>query len=342
MTRLGKRSLTKAVLLTMAIASTVLVGIPRSLAAEASSPTMGDGGKVRLLYYATGTNAFQPPVIQKFGLDKKYGFEIVPVQTANPQTMTTAIQTGGGDIGMFGWNDIARMRNAGVKIIGIAPFLAFGVDFIVLPINSPIKTFADLKGKRVGAPSLTSINTIAMRALAKNKYNFDLLTDSNMQAGSPTLLWGLLDQGQLDASEIFNSLTPAMLATGKYRSLMNIKSVIDQLGLPDTPYLLYGANTDFVAAHPGDIRAFVAANSDAVDILDKDDSVWVEPAQAFNMTGAALASFRAEARADMRTKFTPHTEDDIRATFNLLLQTAGPDIMGMNTLPSGFMTLEYQ
>jgi hypothetical protein len=36
--------------------------------------TRGDGGKMRLLYMPSGTNAFLPFVIQKLGLDRKYGF----------------------------------------------------------------------------------------------------------------------------------------------------------------------------------------------------------------------------------------------------------------------------
>ncbi len=323
-----------------AVSALLAVG---AVSARAAEPAVkGDGGKVRLLYYPSGTNAFPAAIIPKLGLDKKYGFEIVPVPTASPATMATAIQSGAGDIGMFGWNDTARMRNAGVKIIGVAPFLTFGADFIVVLKDSPIKTYADLKGKKVGVPSRVSINTIAMRAIAEQKYHFDLMKDSSMQDGAPTLLWALLEQGQLDASEIFNSVVPSMMVTGKFRILTNIKAIVDQLGLPETPYLFYSADETFAKAHPDNVRAFLAANAESIEIMRKDDDVWVEPAKPFNMTPEALASFRAEARADLQTKFKATTEADLRKTFDLLLATAGADAMGMSVLPAGFMTLDYQ
>ncbi len=301
-----------------------------------------DGGTIRLLYNIPGTNSFPPYVIQKYALDKKHGFTLEAIPTANTQSAVIAMQSGGAEIALFGWNDIARIRSAGVKIVGIAPFLAFGVDFIVVPTDSPIKDFGDLKGKKIGVSGITAINTIAMAALAKSKYHFDLAKDATLQAGAPALLQGLLEQGQVDASGIFNSVAPSMVATGKFRILTNIKGITEQLGLPDTPYLLYVADTDYAAAHPDNVKAFVAAYRDSVQVLETDDAPWLDHGKELQMSPEVVALFSAEARADLRTTFAPNTEADIRKTFDLLLATAGAEAMGMSALPSGFMTLDYQ
>jgi NitT/TauT family transport system substrate-binding protein len=311
--------------------------------ARADTPAIhGDGGKVRLMYNPPGTNSFPPWVIQHFALDKKYGFELVPIPTATTASMATAFQAGGTDIGMFGWNDIARIKNGGVDVVGIAPFLAFGADFIVLPKNSPIRNLGDLKGKKVGVSGVTAINTIAMEALARQKYGYDLLKDCTLQEGAPPLLWALLDQGQLDATGEFNSVEPAMIATGKFRPLTNIKGIIDQLGLPDTPYLLYTADVGYAAAHPDNVKAFLAAYRESVQILETNDQPWLDHGHELQMSDDVIAIFRAEARADLRTKFTPTTKDDINKVFAMLLATAGTDAMGMSALRQDFMTVEYQ
>src|SRR5882757_2357541 len=59
----------------------------------------GDGGKLRLLDNPAGTNAFARYTMQKFKLDKKYGFELQLVPIGTTQAGITAIQAGGADVG---------------------------------------------------------------------------------------------------------------------------------------------------------------------------------------------------------------------------------------------------
>lgn len=324
------------------VALTVLMVGATAVKADDTPIVKGDGGKIRLMYNPAGTNSYPPYAIQKFGLDKKHGFELVSIPSATTQSMVTGFQSSGTDIGMFGWNDLVRAKNGGVAVVGIAPFLAFGVDPVIVQKDSPLQNIGELKGKKVGVIGMQGINTLAMEALARQKYHFDLMKESYLQSGAPPLLWALLDQGQLDATLEFNSLEPAMLATGKFRQLTSVKDITNELGLPDTPYLLYVADTGYAAAHPQNVKAFLAAYRDAVDILKTNDQPWSEHGKEQQMSDAVIAIFRDEARADMMTTFTPTTKADITKVFTMLLETAGPDAMGMTELRPDFMTLDYQ
>jgi NitT/TauT family transport system substrate-binding protein len=335
---------------------TEIMGKPRSMAATfaaiglliaavpqpSQAEIRGDGGKMRLLYSLSGTNSFPPFVIQKFGLDKKYGFELQGVPQATTQAGITAIQAGGAELGTFGWNDIQRMRNAGIKVIGVGPFLRWGADFSVVPVNSAIQNFGDLRGKKYGVTARTTLNYILERALTRKIYQFDLEKDATIVEGAPSLLWGLAEQGQLDATEMFNSLTPAMITTGKFRVLAKVSDLVHQLGLPDTPFLLYTVEANYAATHPSNVKAFLAAYRDAVEILRTDDAVWLERGKEMKMSEEAAVLFRKEARTDVWTKFAPDTETNIRKTFHVLLEAAGPAILGIGELSPGFMTLDYQ
>ena len=310
--------------------------------APAQATVKGDGAKIRLLFNQPGTNSFPPFVIRKFQLDKKYGFELVPIPTATTQTMTTALQSGGAEIGMLGWNDLVRVRNAGVKVIGIAPFLRWGADFMVVQKASPVQTLADLKDKKVGAGSKTALNWIVMRAVGIRDYKVDLEKEATVAEGAPNLLWGLLDNGQLDATHIFNSMTPSMIATGKFRVLVKISTLVQQFGLPDTPFLLYVTDTAYAADKPNNVKAFLAAYRDAIQILMRDDAVWLERGKELQMSEAVASLFRKEARTDLWAKFAPDTEANIRTVFTAMLKEAGPEVLGLSELPAGFMTSEYQ
>src|SRR6267154_2470334 len=70
-------------------------------AASIADEIKGDGGKVRLLYNEPGTNSFPPFVMKKFALDKKYGFELVPIAASTSQAVANALQAGGGDVGIL-------------------------------------------------------------------------------------------------------------------------------------------------------------------------------------------------------------------------------------------------
>lgn len=301
----------------------------------------GDGGTIRLLVGPFATNSFPPYVIHKFALDKKYGFTLQVIYAATTQAQATAIQADAAEIGLFDWNDLSRMRNAGIKVVGIAPFLIWA-NTVIVPVDSPVRTMGDLKGKKLGLYSRTNLDWAVMRTVARKNYGVELEKQALLQEGAPNLLRGLLEQGQLDATQMFNSLTPAIVATGKFRVLATVRQLVGQLGLPDTPFLMYTAEMNYAAAHPANIKAFLAAYREAIEILRTNDAVWLDRGKEMKLEGQALTLFRDEAREDMMSIFTNNTEADIRKTFEVLLATAGPAIMGMTQLPDGFMTLEYQ
>lgn len=302
----------------------------------------GDGGPVRLLYSPFGTNSFPPFVMQKYGLDKKHGFELQVINAPTTQVRVTALQAKAAELATIDWIDITRMRNGGVNVVGIAPFLRWGADFIMVPKDSPLQTIGDLKGKRVGTYSRLSLNWVLARAVAQAKYGLDLEKEATVQEAAVPLLAGLIEQGQLDATETFNSVAPAMVATGKFRPLVKISELVHQFGLPDVPFLLYAADAGYAAAHPANLRAFVAAYRDAVQILRTDDAIWLEHGREMKMTDEVAALFRGEARTDIMLKFEPNTEADIRTVFASLLTAAGPDILGTSRLPDEFMTGAFQ
>ena len=326
-------ALTRAVVLSMGIAAT----------ANAADPAiMGDGGTVRLMVNLAGDTSFPPYVIQKLALDRKHGFTMQVIPSNTVQSTTTGFQSGAGDIGMYGWNDLARIKAVGVNIVGIGPFLGWA-NTLVVPADSPIHNVGDLKGKKVGVFNRTGLDWTVARAVAKAKYGLDLDTDIVMQAGAVPLLRGLMEQGQMDATQMFNDFTAPMVVSGKFRLLASTKDLVNQLGLPDTPFIVYTADTGYAAAHPANVKAFLAAYRDAIDTLKTDDNIWVEPAAALGMTDAAtLTALRKQTRPMLIKSFASDAEASIRKMWDILVATAGAETLGMSKLADGFMTLAYQ
>jgi NitT/TauT family transport system substrate-binding protein len=178
------------------------------------------------------------------------------------------------------------------------------------------------KGRKFGITGRTSLNYIIESNLARKVYNFDLEKDATIIEGAPGLLRGLAEQGQLDATEMFNSFTPVMMTTGKFRVVAKVSDLVGQLDLPDPPFLLYVVEERYAASHPGNVRAFVAAYRNAVEILRTDDAIWLEHGREMKMPDEAVALFRKEARTDIWTRFAPDTESNIRKIFAVLLRSS--------------------
>jgi ABC-type nitrate/sulfonate/bicarbonate transport system substrate-binding protein len=134
-----------------------------------------------------------------------------------------------------------------------------------------------------------------------------------------------------------------MVGSCKVRVLATIEGLLRQLGPTETPSMMYAADGKFAAAQPNNVRAFLAAYRESVERLKADEAIWHEHAKDLQITDEkVLALLRDEVRQDLMTQFTPTSEADIRAVFDVLLAASGADVLGMSQLPQGFMTLDYQ
>jgi NitT/TauT family transport system substrate-binding protein len=321
------------------------IAILRGAAAQRADSALvrGDGGKIRIIINPSGTQGFPAMLVQKFGLDKKHNFQAEIIPTANTQAEVIGIQSGNAEIGIWNWPDVARMHGAGTPVVGIAPSMKW-TNTLIVPINSPAMTLADLKGKRIGILRRTGLDWVLIRAVAQKVYGFNIDVDARIQEATVALLRALIEQGQLDAAMMYGDLTPAMVATGKFRLLTTIKDLVGQLGIPDAPYSLVAARLDYAAQHPQNIKAFLSAYREAVDTLLTDDSIWLEEAKDLLKISDPnlVAQVRDRTRPLYVSSFTAGTEADIRRTFDILLATGGPVPLGMSRLPDGFITTAYQ
>lgn len=329
--------------LTVIVAAQTLVA---ALGAEAppkpDTTIKGDGGVIRLLINPSGSQSFPGFVIKRYGLDKKYGFDLQTIPANTAQSAVIAIQSGGADIGAWNWPDAVRMRTAGTKVIGIGPVMKWA-NTVVVPAKSTIQSIPELKGKKVGVIHRTGLDWIVMRAVAQKIYGFNIESELTMQEGAVHLLRGLLEHGQLDATIMYNDFTPGMVASGQYRQVLRIKDLVNQLGIPDAPYIIFAARLDYAISNPANIKAFLAAYREAVGIMNSDDQAWVEAAKTLQIVDPDIVGkFRDQTRSLFVPAFSPEAETDIRRTFDILVETSGPALFGMPKLPDGFLTLEYQ
>jgi ABC-type nitrate/sulfonate/bicarbonate transport system substrate-binding protein len=280
--------------------------------------------------------------IKKFKLDEKYGFNYQIIPVGNYQAAVNAVLAGRADMMVVDLVVLASLRKAGAKVIAVVPMFRWG-DAIIVPANSPIRNVCDLRGKRVGTDSVAAATWFIVEAAAKKLCNFDLQQVATVQAGGVVLLRGLIEEGKLDATYVSNNITPVMTVTGKFRVLYQMRDLISAIGLDgDVPLLFHAVSESYAAAHPANVRAYLAAYREAIHILDTNDDIWMEVGRQMKMSDAAIPPLRDEMRRDLMSRFEPTSEAEVRNLFKVLVATAGSKALGISELPPVFMTTQYQ
>lgn len=154
----------------------------------------------------TVTSAAAPYAIAtKMGWFEKAGIKVQLVPLPGSTDCVKTVATREVDYSVPSIEPLAIIRPQGVKALNFYTAYQGNIYGIVVPENSPIKTFADLKGKRIGVTSMASAGVIIARALAKtNGMNPD--TDIKIVvAGEAAQTAALLRSGQVDALSQFDT-----------------------------------------------------------------------------------------------------------------------------------------
>src|SRR3546814_4904478 len=121
----------------LAAASVVLATLSGTAAAE----------PIRVAVLKFGTVNWELSTIQRHGLDERHGFILDVLELASNQATTVALQAGEVDMIVSDWLWVSRPRAEG-KPFTFVPFSS-AVGSLMVPADSPIRSLADLKGKKI-------------------------------------------------------------------------------------------------------------------------------------------------------------------------------------------------
>ncbi|MDR1618071.1 MAG: ABC transporter substrate-binding protein, partial [Treponema sp.] len=240
-------------------------------AAQQSGPVLS--GKKVIVADANSTHHLNLYVAYEKGLFKNRGLEVEIRQTGSG---VAAVVGGEADIvfncptGVI--TPIAKGQN--ITIIGQVKIPCTSV--LVVPVDAPYKTPADLKGRQIAGLSTTCCAVILIRDALRNQYN----TDFELVTLAPGAAIAALDAGQVKGAileEPFVAL--ALLAKDpqgnpRYKTLFNGASDADGDGKIDPnlagenpPCRTINANKDFIATRLGDAQAFIDAIAEADKLI---------------------------------------------------------------------------
>ncbi|WP_445367813.1 ABC transporter substrate-binding protein [Methylomonas sp. BW4-1] len=227
---------------------------------------------IRIGAMAAGTLNWELAAMRNQGLLDNAKFNVENIAVANQQAGKVALQAGSVDVIVSDWIWTSSMRSTGTNL-SFYPFSdTSGV--LLVPADSPIKSLADLKGKKLGiAGGELDKNWLLLQALGQQQH-VDLNTGVEKIYGAPPLLSQQLLEKRVDALLTFWQFAAHLEAQG-YRALLSGEEIIRQLGISETvPSIGYVFKQDWADQHKAAFKQFLSLGKQAHDTLCSSDAEW--------------------------------------------------------------------
>ncbi len=247
----------------------VLTGAAALWAAGAAGPLTAPARAatpLRLASVKFGSLAWLIETIRAEGIDKKHALDLEVVEIANNQASPITLYGGSADVIVSDWPWALRQRAMG-EGLKFAPFSA-SLGAIMVAAESPVKSVADLKGKKLGvAGSAVDKSWLLLRAFTRKTIGTDIAEMVEPQFGAAPLLAEQLKDGRLDACLNFWTFCARLEGAG-FRRVISVADVMAALGIAPPPALVgFIWREKWGEEHVGAIDALLACVADGNAVL---------------------------------------------------------------------------
>lgn len=287
--------------------------------------------KVRVGVLEFGTVNWEMDVIQTHKLAEQQGIELEVVRLASADASTVALQGGAVDMIVSDWVWVARQRAAGQDYT-LFPY-SNAVGELLVKADSPIKTLADLKGKKLGvAGGASDKSWLLLRAFAQQTQKLDLQAETEPQYAAPPLLNELMQRGDLDAVLNFWNYAARLKAAGM-RSIITVPDTLEGLGIQrDLPLIGWVFSETWAQAHPASVNGFLKASYAAKQKMQSDDAEWERLRPRMKAEDdAVFTALRDGFRAGIPACFGDKEKQAATDTFRVLAEIGGEKLVGKAT-----------
>jgi NitT/TauT family transport system substrate-binding protein len=292
-----------------------------------AAPCAHAADAIRIAAQKTGTLAWELDVIRNHELDRKHDLTLEIIELASTEAGQIALMGNSADLILSDWLWVARERALGDDLVFYPYSSALGG--VMVPKDSPIRGFADLKGKKLGvAGGPLDKSWLLLQALARRS-GIDLKAQADIVYGAPPLLAEKALQGETGATLTFWNFCAALEAKGM-RQAVAMSDVMQQLGAKGPVAMVgYVFNSGWAERHRGLLDRFLAATREAKEILGSSQAEWQQLAGRIGVSDAAtLDVYRRRYIEGIPRRSVGEEALDARALYRVLAEIGGTDLVG--------------
>ena len=291
------------------------------------SATASAGDRIRIAAQKTGTLAWELTVLKAHGLDMKAGFDLVVTELAAPEAGKIALKGGAADIIVSDFLWVARERALGGRLV----FYPYGgtLGAVMVPLDSPARTLADLKGRKLGvAGGPLDKSWLMLQALAR-RAGLDLKTAATPAYGAPPLLSEKLVQGELDGVLTYWNFAAALESRGQ-RRLIEMADVQAALGASGSVSILgFAFDGAWAEKNRSAVDRFLKASQRAKELLATSPGEWQRLASRIGTSDPELLErYRKRYGEGVPRRPLDGEIADTRALFRAIADIGGTELVG--------------
>ncbi|TPQ41913.1 ABC transporter substrate-binding protein [Bradyrhizobium guangdongense] len=282
---------------------------------------------IRLAVQKTGTFSWELAAIRENGLDKAANLSLEVTELASTEAGKIAMRAGNADIMLSDWLWVSRERALGARLTFYPYSSALGA--VMVPANSPIKTLADLRGRKLAvAGGAIDKSWLLLQARMKQD-GIDLKSEATIVYGAPPLLAAKTLDGEMDASLNFWNFCAQLEAKG-FRRVAGIEDILPKLGAKGAVAAVgYVFDEEWATKNRDVVARFIAMTRKAKELLATSDTAWDKIAP---LTGTAdpavLGAYRTRYREGIPRRSIADEEADARVLYRVLAEIGGRDLVG--------------
>ena len=254
------------------------------LGCSPSGPPAADAPRTFSLGYLAGAQDFIIFVMDSEKILERYRLEPKRVKFLNPPSVQLMIAEGQVDIGFGGFTTMANARAQGKDVIIVRGIFS-PVNAVFVPLDSPLRSVADLRGKKMGSFGGPGSTTLAFFGVIASKwYGLDIFRDVEQITAPGPLLDNLLSRGEIDAALMGTMGSIQLDAQKKYRVLANLSEEYQARQGRAPAHVMVSTSEQFARAHPEIITDFLRAYEDALQFSKENADVWARYGRTIGMT----------------------------------------------------------
>ena len=312
-------NITRALVLAVALFLPIVAASPLQ-AGQALQP-------INIATSAAGQSGYVAALIEKQGLDVKHGIKITNMMMDFTEA-ANAVKLGRTVASAMQPSTAVNLVKSGTDIRLVAPQIWSGNSWLVKK-DAPYKSFAELKGKKIGNFARVTGAYFFSAVIAKEN-KLDIEKDFQNVPAETGALIALLERAEVEAINMFEPHTTRLVMSGKYRVLTDFDIALEKIfGAPPLKSTV-GMLKETVEKQPQLVKALRGAYIDAVQMIKKgqDDEFFKSKAKEFfNLSSPE------EVSAGMRVNkenFSDKWGDGFFQSQNKILQSG----IGLGLLPN--------
>jgi NitT/TauT family transport system substrate-binding protein len=237
-----------------------------SVVAAAPLPAGQTLQPINIATSAAGQSGYVAALIENKGLDVKHGIKITNMMMDFTEA-ANAVKLGRTVASAMQPSTAVNLIKSGTDIRLVTPQIWSGNSWLVKK-DAPYKSFADLKGKKIGNFARVTGAYFFSAVIAKEK-KLDIEKDFQNVPAETGALIALLERGEVEAINMFEPHTTRLVMSGKYRVLTDFDVELGQIfGAPPLKSTV-GMLKETVEKQPQLVKAIRGAYADAVQMIKK-------------------------------------------------------------------------